>query len=107
MLASLFKRDLSSLCAERRSLLVESIKQSGYVDKKGIVLLFGGLHVGPRSFLQESNFYYLTGLTDPGLVAAFDMDGSITVFMPAYGYDKAKWEKHSLSGTYGDQVKLL
>lgn len=55
------------------------------------ILLFGGLELSWCRFLQDSNFLYFTGLTEPGLACIIMPDGTSTLFVPCYGQSRAKW----------------
>ncbi|MCL5436967.1 MAG: aminopeptidase P N-terminal domain-containing protein [Candidatus Dependentiae bacterium] len=55
------------------------------------ILLFAGLEQPHCQFLQDSNFYYFTGLTEPGFACLIMPDGQSTLFVPCYAELRAKW----------------
>lgn len=75
----------------RRKDLVSVIKQQ-YQQEKGLVVLFAGFEGGSQLFLQESSFYYLTGIQEPGIVLAIDLQtDETTLYIPHCDQERAKW----------------
>lgn len=67
-------------------------------DQSGFVLLVGGETVNRKwtdtevKFRQESNFFYMTGVQDPGYSLVIDLKTKqSTLYMPAFGADFALW----------------
>lgn len=81
----------SSIFGLRAKDLVTMIKQEHPEVKKGAVVIFGALENNKQRFMQESSFYYLTGITEPGSVALFDLNGTSTLFVPNHGNNRAAW----------------
>lgn len=79
-----------SLYAERRKKLVEKIKEQ-WPDKNGILVFFADFETDRVSFRQESSFYYLTGIREPGVVLTIDLDGQSTLYVPQCSVDRSKW----------------
>lgn len=79
-----------SINTARRKDLINAIKES-HPSKDGVIFLFAGFEGDARSFRQDSSFYYLTGLTEPGLVMAIDLNGHTTVFQPNCAGLRAQW----------------
>ena len=75
----------------RRTKLLESIRAQYPDVKKGVVLLFASLENDKHEFRQESSFYYLTGITEPGVVLCMYLDGAETLFIPNYGQRRDQW----------------
>lgn len=114
MLFDLLKKNQFSNVRERRKKLIEAVRSVYPSIKQAKILLIGGFERHGERFLQESNFYYLTGLTEPGLVMSVDLDGRSVVYMPAYSYDRAKWSVSSfdtrpekIGESQVDEVKFL
>jgi Xaa-Pro aminopeptidase len=72
-------RDLLSMLAQE------------FPKQQGAVVLFGALENGKTVFAQESSFYYLTGIQEPGAVAVFNMNGKSTLYVPNHGDTRAAW----------------
>ncbi|MDP3889155.1 MAG: aminopeptidase P N-terminal domain-containing protein [bacterium] len=70
--------------------LVNAVKQN-YPDQKGVIVLFGGFENDRIRFRQESSFYYVTGIEEPGVVVVIDLDGTSTVYLPNYAENRSKW----------------
>jgi len=62
-----------------------------FPKQQGAVVLFGALENGKTAFAQESSFYYLTGITEPGAVAVFNLNGKSTLYVPNHGDTRAAW----------------
>lgn len=71
-------------------------------DQEGVILVKGG-QLQERKwtdtevlFRQESNFFYLTGISDPGYSLIVDLrTGATNLFMPVIDDDHALWHgKH-------------
>lgn len=77
------------LYVERRKTLIEACKKEG---KTGLIALFGGFERECSVFRQESSFYYLTGLTEPGLVMVLDLRNERSaLYVPNCGAEREKW----------------
>ncbi len=74
----------------RRERLVERVREE-HPGIDGVILLFAGLEREPFNFRQESSFFYLTGLTEPGLALAIALDGISTLYTPNYDGKRAQW----------------
>lgn len=62
-----------------------------FPKQQGAVVLFGALENGKAVFAQESSFYYLTGIKEPGAVAVLNMNGKSTLYVPNHGDTRAAW----------------
>lgn len=71
--------------------LLGLIKQKHPEIKKGSVVLFGAFEQDRYKFRQESSFYYFTGITEPGTIAVFNLDGTSTLYVPEHGTTRAAW----------------
>src|SRR5579871_149554 len=79
-----------SVYKERRQQLIQSIKDQ-YPNKQGIVMLFAGFESSGTVFRQESSFYYLTGIREPGVVLVMDLGGQTDLYIPQCDQERAKW----------------
>lgn len=82
----------------RRKDLVARI-QEAYPNQKGLVLLFAQFEGEQYRFLQDSSFYYYSGLNEPALAMMIDMQGKTTLYVPNCLAERSKWVKHELSVT--------
>lgn len=81
----------------RRNKLHSIINESEFSSKDALVILFGGFENERSVFRQESSFYYLTGISEPGL-ALFSFDnGKDTIYMPQYSGNRQQWLNTSLN----------
>lgn len=80
-----------NLFIERRKKLCDAIKKE-YKNKTGIVCLFANLEPERGLFRQESSFYYLTGITEPGVILTVDLALNATyLFVPQYASNRSLW----------------
>ncbi|MBA3954530.1 aminopeptidase P N-terminal domain-containing protein [Candidatus Dependentiae bacterium] len=79
-----------SIVKKRRQELLHALKKE-HPDKKGIVLLFGAFEQERYRFRQESSFYYLTNIEEPGIALTLELDGMAQVYIPQYSESRAKW----------------
>ena len=90
----------------RRNNLIKNIKQLYPDEQDALILLFGGFEPGPLSFYQEHTFYYLTGITEPGLALVIDMTGRSILYVPTDIKKRALWVAVSSSLTSKDAQRL-
>jgi len=89
----------------RRNELVRSIKEK-FPENEGIILLFAGFEDDRTRFCQDSSFYYLTGIREPGVVLAINLEGKSTLYVPRFAQDnRSKWMGASLSLSDEDALK--
>ena len=76
----------------RRKDFVQKIKVQ-YQDQQPAVriLLFAGFEDDRSVFRQDSSFYYLTGLEEPGTVLMMDLEGNAILFYPNCYEERSKW----------------
>jgi Xaa-Pro aminopeptidase len=86
-----------SLFKSRREQVLNFIRQDSPNLTKGFVMLFADFENVRSVFRQESSFYYLTGLADPGAVLVMYLDGTQILYLPNYGGIREKWTTQSLS----------
>lgn len=75
---------------KRREEFLKQIKEK-YPQKKGAVVLFANFEQEACKFIQESSFYYLTGLNEPAAALVIDFDGKSILYVPNCGAERAKW----------------
>ncbi|MCX5923664.1 MAG: M24 family metallopeptidase [Candidatus Dependentiae bacterium] len=113
IMADASSQDKSEKFRLRSKKLLELIAQE-YPEKEGSVFLFAPFEGDCDTFLQESNFYYFSGLSEPAAVLSFDIYNGTSLYMPDFGDFRAKWV-HSIDeisnqtiSSFGiDQLKPL
>lgn len=96
--------DIANRCKNRRDALLDLIAQQ-YPDKSGTVLLLAPLEMGHYKFLQESSFYYFSGISEPAMALMFSKNQPTTLYQPDFGSLRAKWV-HSVD-VINEQTKVL
>ena len=96
----------SSLYTLRVKDLLSMIAQEQPDIKRGAIVLFGAFEQERIPFRQESSFYYLTGITEPGSVAVIDLNGKSTLYVPDHGNSRAAWV-HTLIALIQENAKKL
>lgn len=91
MLQDIPKINDSSLYKLRAKDLLAMIKNEYSQIKNGAIVLFGAFENERYRFRQESSFYYLTGITEPGAVVVINLDGASTLYVPNHGATRASW----------------
>jgi len=71
--------------------LLTMIKSEYSQIKKGAVVVWAAFENERYAFRQESSFYYLTGIREPGVVAVIDLDGKSTLYVPEHSGDRSAW----------------
>lgn len=97
----------------RRKKLLAAIAQE-YPQRKGKLVLFAPVEQENQSFLQDSTFYYFTGISEPAAVLTSDeQDGSV-LYMPNFGDVRSRWihsqdiiNKETISLFGIDELKVL
>ncbi len=93
-LFSLRAKDLLSMIAQE------------YKAHDGALLLFGGFEHSGTVFRQESSFYYVTGISEPGTVALYPLKGASTLYVPNHGDNRASWVHTPVALTQANAKKL-
>ncbi len=79
----------------RRRLLLKNLLEREYSEEDGVILLFANFENEYSDFLQESSFFYLTGIEEPAIAfASYFEKGSIikeVVYVPYYNKQKQLW----------------
>jgi Xaa-Pro aminopeptidase len=96
-----------SIYKNRRKKLLEKLHELHPEVDGGVVLLFAGLEQDGNPFLQESSFYYLTGINEPGVVFALYSDGRETLYSPNYGRARDQWVTSCVGEQEDVEQKLL
>jgi len=106
MLAGLEQSDLVDY-GTRRLKLIKNIKQQYPDSRDDLILLIGGFERGPMAFYQEHTFYYLTGITEPGLLLIIDInEGRSTLYVPTAVKRRALWVDTPFSLTAKDAKRF-
>lgn len=81
--------------AQRRTELVSHVKKT-FPQQVGPILLVGRFEHERHKFRQDSTFYYYTGVQEPGSIVLLELDGSSTLYIPAFATDRAQWLEGAL-----------
>lgn len=105
MLLGVSKAKNLDIYKTRRQLLLGKIKEK-FNKTDGLVLLCAGYEHHKTLFRQESSFYYLSGITEPGAVLTVEMSGQSTLSIPNFGKERSKWIANSLESNPETAKKL-
>lgn len=96
------------LFKNRRTALIEHVK-SYYNVQEGSILLFAGFEQPRHTFIQDSSFYYYTGIQEPGLVLLLDFNNKATIFVPCFLTKRSDWvmTEHNFEDYLIDKVEYL
>lgn len=71
---------------------LQQLVSERYQHTKGKIVLFAGFEWERYRFRQESSFYYVTGLQEPGAVVVIDCaTKQTTLYIPDYAIARAEW----------------
>ena len=97
----------ATMYSDRRKELVERVKETmPQAVNGGVIILFAGFEQSRLVFKQESSFYYFTGITEPGVVAVIDLNGTSTLWIPNCGSEREKWMSSALNTSLEHAQKL-
>ena len=94
-----------SLFKKRREEVLSFIRQENPDLKNGLIILFADFENDRHVFRQESSFFYLTGITEPGAILCMYLDGTQVLYLPNYGGIREQWTK-TFCGAKDDWKKL-
>lgn len=75
---------------QRRKSLLELIAQA-YPDKTGVVVLLAPIEMEHYAFVQDSSFYYFSGISQPAMALTFAVNQSTILHMPDFADQREKW----------------
>ncbi len=82
---------------ERRKKLAELVLGAYPTVQKGVILIAADIEHARYPFVQDSTFFYLTGLQEPGLYVALDLSGEAIVLVPQFTSDRTRWVESELA----------
>lgn len=91
MLLEAPKKPDVSLYTSRVKKLIATIQKQYKEVSSGIVLLFAGFERESELFSQESSFFYMTGIEEPGVVLLVDLKDKSTLYVPHCSVDRTQW----------------
>lgn len=101
-----------SIYKSRRETLRTKLREQG--NKDGVVVLFADTEGERHAFRQESSFFYLTGINEPGAVLFCHIDGRDELYIPTFQSPRSQWltstlavDDASAKRTGMNQVKAL
>jgi Xaa-Pro aminopeptidase len=75
----------------RRKDMIDFLKEDFSNLKNGVVVLFADFEDDRTVFRQDSSFYYLTGVEEPGAIFLMYLDGRQVLYLPNYDGRREKW----------------
>lgn len=93
------------LYQKRRENLVNRIREA-HPNQNGLVVLFAGFESELYRFLQESSFYYFTGLKEASVVLTIDMQGQTKLYVPNCLAERSKWVTLTLDTSEASAKKI-
>ncbi|MFH1461320.1 MAG: aminopeptidase P N-terminal domain-containing protein [bacterium] len=80
-----------SIFRNRRDQVIDFLNRENTNLSFGAIILFADFESDRSIFRQESSFYYLTGIVEPGAVLLMFLDGSQYLYLPNYGGVRERW----------------
>ena len=78
--------------AGNRERVIQSVvKTLPAVDEHWVIVLVNDFESHRERFRSESSFFYLTGLSEPGIMVCIYSDGRTIVYRPNYSTDREVW----------------
>lgn len=84
------RKDFSTYVLRRKK-LVQYVREQYPELKNGVITFFADFEGHRHTFRQESSFYYLTGIEEPGVALTLDLKGNSTLYVPNCGGMRAQW----------------
>lgn len=81
----------------RRNKVINLLKAKNIKLDDGLIILFSDFENDRHVFRQESSFYYLTGIDEPGAVAILYLDGRQVLYLPNHGGLREVWTDTNIS----------
>jgi len=75
---------------QRRQKLIELIAEQ-YPGKVGTVFLFAPVELDHGNFVQDSSFFYLSGISEPAATLSFGFGQHTTLYTPFFGDLRDQW----------------
>ncbi len=76
---------------KRRLRIREKMREHAIANEHGALMLCSGFEDNRVTFRQNSSFYYLTGITEPGAILLLYLDGTEVLYIPQYGTARDQW----------------
>lgn len=90
---------------ERRATFLKKVREAHPDYSAGLIVLFAGFEHHKYRFRQESSFYYLTGIEEPGTVVTLDFSGRTTLYIPHCG-NREQWMANTIRTNQDDAQAL-
>jgi len=91
----------------RRKDIIEFLKQDFKDLHNGVIMLFSDFENDRNVFRQDSSFYYLTGVEEPGAVLLIYLDGRQVLYLPNYDGRREKWAHVQVSPKISNIAEML
>lgn len=83
-------QSMTTILTKRRQELLSLIEQH-HSDKKGRVVLFAPVETGVNIFLQDSAFFYFSGMSEPAMTLTFGKEQHTVLYEPDFGGARSDW----------------
>lgn len=80
-----------SIFRNRRDQVIDFLNRENPNLFSGAIILFADFESDRSVFRQESSFYYLTGIVEPGAILLMFLDGKQYLYLPNYGGIRERW----------------
>lgn len=92
----------STRFVQRRQKLAAAVRKAHNEREHGIIVVCASFEEERTRFRQNSYFYYLFGITEPGAVGVISLDGSAVLYLPDFGGVRSLWvdEQITFSSDY-------
>lgn len=84
------KQEMNLFALRKKDLLNTLTDIYGKLDTS-VIMLFAGFESERIRFRQESSFYYLTGIEEPGIALSIPFDGASCLWVPNCMPNRAQW----------------
>jgi hypothetical protein len=82
---------------QRRQKLAAAARLANNSVERGVVVVCASFEEERRRFRQNSYFYYLFGITEPGAVGVISFDGTAVLYLPDFGGMRSVWVDEQVS----------
>jgi Xaa-Pro aminopeptidase len=90
----MFDRDIF---LQRRQKVAAAVGKANHQQKDGVIVVCAAFEQERQRFRQNSYFYYLFGITEPGAVGLILLNGDAILYLPDFGGARSLWVDEQVS----------